>query len=652
MIAEPIAPDALRFLEALWQPGDVREVRIPRHDKWGHTASGYFATPEAAAGAIEAWDGKAAGLYVTLNPVNPALRARAADRIIPDAKSATADLDILRRRWLLVDVDPVRPAGISSTDDELAAALAVMKAAAADLRARGWPNPISGMSGNGYHALYPVDLPNDAESLAIVHGVLAYLAETHNTPAATIDRTVDNAARISAILGTLKMKGDDLPGDRPHRRAELLKVPTPAEPVPLAALRAVAAVAPLTPARAPVQWDGGMPAGWVTDLLDARGIAYRLQPPDAAGIVWHNLEHCPFHEDGAPFTCGVGESPGGKAAGHCMHNRGTGNGWQEFRDALGLGPAWPGIVDAGTAGRQAPAAVAAGAAVPTIGSRTGRDLRHGDAPPQLAGAFLTSEGPTVLYARGGTGKGLLACWFARDLVRAGHVVMVVDFEGHEMEWGSRLRGLGLTDDELGRIHYRAPFGSDWTAPTGSLATVADAIRDDAAREYFSGLARIGLPSLTIAHVRGDSGKFPERPFGSVFVHNLARETWAVERIGDDDPDAIDPDEIRFGPYVVALELRNKKANARPKSAAQFVTFSFFADGTIEVVTDGPAGRSVADLAADALADGPLTLAKIAAAIKEDTGQAVSADTLRNALKRHPQRFEQSTSGRPRTWAVR
>ena len=320
-------------------------------------------------------------------------------------------------------------------------------------------------------------------------------------------------------------------------------------------------------------------------------------------------------------------------------------------------------------------------AVRTIGTRTARDLRHGDAPPQLVGAFLTSEGPTVLYARGGTGKGLLACWFARDLVRAGHVVMVVDFEGHEMEWGSRLRGLGLTDDELGRIHYRAPFGSDWTAPTGALAAVADAIRDDAARlavtylivdsysvatsngdtmggeaaarEYFSALARIGLPSLTIAHVRGDSGKFPDRPFGSVFVHNLARETWAVERIGDDDPETIDPDEIRFGPAVVSLELRNKKANARPKSPAQFVTFSFFADGTIEVASDGPAGRSVADLAADALADGPLPLAKIAAAIKEDTGQAIGENALRSALARNPRRFALDKSGkRPHPWSVR
>lgn len=313
-----------------------------------------------------------------------------------------------------------------------------------------------------------------------------------------------------------------------------------------------------------------------------------------------------------------------------------------------------------------------------IGGRTAAALRHGTPPDQLADPFLTPEGPTVIYARGGTGKGMTACWLARLLVADGHVVMLVDYEGHEREWGSRLRGLDLTDDHLGRIHYRAPFSADWKAPTGALAAVADLIRDDAtrlkvtylvvdsysvatsngdtmggeqaAREYFGGLARIGLPSLTIAHVRGDSGKFPDRPFGSVFVHNLARETWAVERVGDEV--AEDPDEIRFGPNVVALELRNKKSNARPISPAQFVTFSFFADGSIEAQTDRPAGRAVVDLAADALAEGPLTLPKIAAAIKEDTGQAISEDTIRRTLARHSQRFVQSTTGRPRTWANR
>ena len=315
----------------------------------------------------------------------------------------------------------------------------------------------------------------------------------------------------------------------------------------------------------------------------------------------------------------------------------------------------------------------------TIGTRTAADLRHGPPLPQLAGLFLTSEGATVLYGKGGTGKGITACWLIRQLVADGHVVMVLDFEGHEREWGSRLRGLGMTDDELARIHYRSPFGSDWTAPTGALSKTAEAVRDDAerlgvtylvvdsysvatsngdtmggeaaAREYFTGLATIGLPSLTIAHVRGDSGRFPDRPFGSVFVHNLSRETWAIERTGSEEPDH-DPDLIRFGPHVVSLELRNKKMNGGPTAPAQFVTFSFYADGSVTATDDRPAGRSVTDLAGDALADGPLTLPKIAAAIKEDTGEVISETSLRQALNRDPRRFEHVAGPRPRPWAIR
>jgi hypothetical protein len=301
----------------------------------------------------------------------------------------------------------------------------------------------------------------------------------------------------------------------------------------------------------------------------------------------------------------------------------------------------------------------------TIGTRTALDLLCGAPPDQLVGPFLTPEGATIVYGKGGVGKGVLTCYLIKRLAEAGHIVLVVDFEGHEREWGSRLRGLGLTDEQLARVHYRAPFADDWTARRGSLADVAQLLRDDrlrvgatflvvdsysvatssgdtmggqaAAQEYFGALSTIGLPSVTIAHVRGDSVRFPERPFGSVFVHNLARETWVVEQLGDDE-DEYDPDLVQFGPHVVALELRNKKANGRPKSRPQFVTFSFFAGGTIEVATVPPAGRSVADMAVDALAEGPLILAKIAAAIKEDTGQAVSERTIRTSLKRDPRRF--------------
>ncbi|HZP26102.1 MAG TPA: hypothetical protein VFB90_03545, partial [Dehalococcoidia bacterium] len=61
-----------------------------------------------------AWDGKA-NIYFTLNPVNPALLARANCRILPKAEKTTADEDIRGYRWLLIDIDSQRPSGIGST---------------------------------------------------------------------------------------------------------------------------------------------------------------------------------------------------------------------------------------------------------------------------------------------------------------------------------------------------------------------------------------------------------------------------------------------------------------------------------------------------------------------------------------------------------
>jgi hypothetical protein len=79
--------------------------------------------------------------------------------------------------------------------------------------------------------------------------------------------------------------------------------------------------------------------------------------------------------------------------------------------------------------------------------------------------------------------------------------MVLDYEGHEREWGSRLRGLGLTDEELAHVHYRAPFGSDWTAVRGELDKVADLVREDAQRVNATYLV---VDSYTFATSTGDT----------------------------------------------------------------------------------------------------------------------------------------------------
>ena len=63
-------------------------------------------------------------MFVTLNLVNPALLARASNRTLPRFSRKLKEADILKRNWLLVKVEPVRPEGISSTDGELETALA------------------------------------------------------------------------------------------------------------------------------------------------------------------------------------------------------------------------------------------------------------------------------------------------------------------------------------------------------------------------------------------------------------------------------------------------------------------------------------------------------------------------------------------------
>src|SRR4051812_47256439 len=126
MILIPTTPreEILRTCKLLMAPGHVHEVRIPKAGRQG-TISGYFDDPVRLADGILAVDGAALGIYVTLNPCKPALLARAANRLQEHAQVTTADADINCRRWLLIDFDPIRPSGISSTDREHGRAISI-----------------------------------------------------------------------------------------------------------------------------------------------------------------------------------------------------------------------------------------------------------------------------------------------------------------------------------------------------------------------------------------------------------------------------------------------------------------------------------------------------------------------------------------------
>jgi hypothetical protein len=188
------------------------------------TVMGYFDDADAFVEAVTLLDGtgQASGIYVTLNPVHPDLLARANNRLVGAKRGeTTADKDILHRRWLLIDFDPVRPVGISSSTAELQRCLAVARQSAAALAEQGWPKSTPAASGNGIHLLYPLDLSNDAAATEMVKALLRTVAVTWQTEQVQIDITNFNAGRITKLYGTVARKGD--PTDqRPHRRAIFL----------------------------------------------------------------------------------------------------------------------------------------------------------------------------------------------------------------------------------------------------------------------------------------------------------------------------------------------------------------------------------------------------------------------------------------------
>jgi hypothetical protein len=141
--------------------GRTFEIRIPKTGRFG-TISGYFNGFVALADALATLDkGEYEGCYITLNPVNPALLARASNQFKNWSQCTTNDADIVRREWMLVDVDPQRPTGISSTNEEKAAAKKLAIEVRNWLREQGWAEPVVCDSGNGFHLLYPIDLPNN-----------------------------------------------------------------------------------------------------------------------------------------------------------------------------------------------------------------------------------------------------------------------------------------------------------------------------------------------------------------------------------------------------------------------------------------------------------------------------------------------------------
>lgn len=319
-------------LDTLMTPGDVVEVRILRTPKG--TVSGYYNDYNKLATDVGKYIGKY-DIYFTMNPAKDELLARCKNRLAEYAKQTTTDNDIKELRHILIDIDPVRASGISSTNAEKMAAKQIIKEIVKDFNAEGFPKPVLADSGNGYHLLLPIKLENNAENVAVIKEFLATLDFLYSNKQAQVDVTTYNPSRIIKLYGTTACKGDNTP-DRPHRASKLLKVPEETRIVTTKQLKAINKKKPkVDTATSKKTKTTKSKAIDVEAFIDKHGLDLAFQSPFDKGATKYILNTCPWNSDHTNRSAYIIQFENGAVSAGCHHNSCSGENWKTLRTLVG-----------------------------------------------------------------------------------------------------------------------------------------------------------------------------------------------------------------------------------------------------------------------------------------------------------------------------
>lgn len=323
-------------LERLFGRG-VREIRVLSGDKFN---SVYSAIEEE----FVQWDdlkksvayyNKSSNCFITLNPLLKECKSKkqfgkTLQRI--GSGDGITDREISCREWVLIDLDPERIKGVSSSDDEKNNAWETLKAVRTYLKDIGFSDPVVCDSGNGYHLLYRVLLKNTPEISDLISRFLLVLDEKFSSDKVKIDKKVFNAARIVKLYGTIARKGrDDDENGRPHRKSGFIEFPDMAELLvnDIKMIENVAGNAQERQQSVPTGGNQEDSVLFVRDFLEKHDIDYREK--DKNGDVYFFLtDGCVFDPQHAGKDSCVIVNAEGKRIYKCFHDSCTGKHWADF----------------------------------------------------------------------------------------------------------------------------------------------------------------------------------------------------------------------------------------------------------------------------------------------------------------------------------
>ena len=346
MTLTAIEKEVLDGLRAYHPDGDVIEIRCPAVGKYKTVNAGYYDDYEAAARdatKITNFDhqgsGKTPAVYFTIHRINPDLIARYYNRLEYNAKETTSDNDVQGFEWLPIDIDAVRPANISSSDGEHAAAIKKANDIREHLISIGWSKDAFMLadSGNGGHLVVKIKLIKNKETIDLIKKCLETLDKKFSDSKSKVDTTTFTPARIWKTPGTVVRKGDDTPA-RPHRIARILEKPDRLETITEEQLKALCGFEEAVPAP---DWIESMSKECMTDFnpttyAEEHGATVIKTKTwiDPEGGKWtlHVLDVCPFNSSHNRGEAWIGMREDGKRNFGCKHDSCSRNKWYELRD--------------------------------------------------------------------------------------------------------------------------------------------------------------------------------------------------------------------------------------------------------------------------------------------------------------------------------
>lgn len=289
--------------------------------------SGYFTDIETILREIKRYE--KCNLYFTLNVIDPACYSREQhDRISTRPKSTTSDMEILGRKWCLIDVDCEKPSDTNSTDAEKELAKGVVNEVYKFLRDEGFEKPIICDSANGYHLLYKQAMISNPQNTETMKNFLKVLDMYFSTDKVKIDCTTFNPSRICKLYGVISRKGSDTK-ERPQRESKILRVPQEVKITPNEYFQKVASYLPQPEKR-------DRSNNWGANSFDLDEFIQKYNIKVRNIVTSHDytkyiLEECPFNTSHRAPDSAIFKMRDGSYGFKCLHNSCSQYTFKDFR---------------------------------------------------------------------------------------------------------------------------------------------------------------------------------------------------------------------------------------------------------------------------------------------------------------------------------